>query len=196
MAHRIGSKTQRSIAGFVYLNVGDYVKCQECHVQLHNWIPDDIPLVEHAKRNKSNCSYLQDFMQLGEEKIEEITEGLVSKETFRAAFSDTSDVTDQRKPSEEGKTVRRNSTPEDSSTIERSSGERLATLIQENERLRMERACKVCLNRDAEILFEPCHHYITCSDCAPSVANCPMCRERIVKFIKTSFPSSSTTKEE
>ena len=45
--------------------------------------------------------------------------------------------------------------------------------------------CMVCRVNIAEILFEPCHHYKTCSPCALNVGRtCPACQGQIRKYVK------------
>ncbi|KAJ8027420.1 E3 ubiquitin-protein ligase XIAP [Holothuria leucospilota] len=50
---------------------------------------------------------------------------------------------------------------------------------EELEKLREKNLCKICLDNDVEILFLPCKHLVTCSDCAERIDNCPICRELI-----------------
>lgn len=59
-----------------------------------------------------------------------------------------------------------------------SSNERL-------EALERERRCKVCLDADAEILFQPCGHICTCQECATRVQSCPVCRSHISSSVRT-----------
>ena len=50
--------------------------------------------------------------------------------------------------------------------------------------LREERRCKICLDADAAVLFDPCGHLSTCSGCSSSLTECPMCRNRIKRKIR------------
>ena len=63
----------------------------------------------------------------------------------------------------------------------------LAALREENERLKSDARCKVCMNQTSIILFLPCGHLITCVDCAASVKLCPLCRSEVKTFIKTTM---------
>ncbi|XP_078492406.1 LOW QUALITY PROTEIN: inhibitor of apoptosis protein [Ciona intestinalis] len=58
----------------------------------------------------------------------------------------------------------------------------------ELRRLRDEKRCKVCLDRDAEMVFVPCGHLCTCMQCTQSLRQCPVCRMRITKAYRT-YPS-------
>lgn len=40
-------------------------------------------------------------------------------------------------------------------------------------------ACVVCLEEPKEVVFQPCWHQITCSNCAVRLNECPLCREII-----------------
>ncbi len=50
---------------------------------------------------------------------------------------------------------------------------------QENERLREERICKVCRDKDSNRLFLPCAHLCSCSVCSKALSRCPLCRAQI-----------------
>lgn len=78
------------------------------------------------------------------------------------------------------------------------------SLEEENRQLKDARLCKVCLDEEVGVVFLPCGHLgelwnssyfrlitnlillaATCNQCAPSVANCPMCRAEIKGFVRT-----------
>nr|CAD7443456.1 unnamed protein product [Timema bartmani] len=58
-------------------------------------------------------------------------------------------------------------------------------LLEENRRLKDARQCKICMDKDATVVFLPCAHLITCTACAPSLNNCPMCRKNIRGTVRT-----------
>jgi baculoviral IAP repeat-containing protein 7/8 len=58
-------------------------------------------------------------------------------------------------------------------------------LIEENERLKGERLCVVCLNKDKNVLFLPCVHLAACLDCCFNLNNCAICRSKIQAFVRT-----------
>lgn len=58
-------------------------------------------------------------------------------------------------------------------------------LKQENERLKNERLCVVCLGREKNVLFLPCAHLTACLECSLSLQNCPMCRSKIQATVRT-----------
>ena len=53
------------------------------------------------------------------------------------------------------------------------------------QELEEQRVCKVCLDKEANVVFVPCGHLCTCMDCAGSLTKCPICRARIEKAIRT-----------
>uniref|UniRef100_A0A0A9Y257 Apoptosis 2 inhibitor n=1 Tax=Lygus hesperus TaxID=30085 RepID=A0A0A9Y257_LYGHE len=59
------------------------------------------------------------------------------------------------------------------------------TLEEENRLLKEARLCKVCLDREVVIVFLPCAHLVTCSDCAQSLKDCPLCRQPIKATVRT-----------
>lgn len=44
--------------------------------------------------------------------------------------------------------------------------------------------CSICMERDKNILFEPCHHITSCAECSEKLNECPICRTIIDKKIK------------
>ncbi|KAH8405127.1 hypothetical protein KR222_004197 [Zaprionus bogoriensis] len=72
-----------------------------------------------------------------------------------------------------------------SSTSSSSNPNGNLSLEEENRQLKDARLCKVCLDEEVGVVFLPCGHLATCNQCAPSVANCPMCRAEIKGFVRT-----------
>ncbi|XP_076084105.1 baculoviral IAP repeat-containing protein 7-like isoform X1 [Mytilus galloprovincialis] len=58
-------------------------------------------------------------------------------------------------------------------------------ILEENQQLKEQRLCKVCLDLDVSIAFLPCGHIVCCKDCAPAMRNCPICRKYIKGTVKT-----------
>ena len=61
----------------------------------------------------------------------------------------------------------------------------MSRLEQENETLRSNMMCKICLDAQVGKLFLPCRHLVCCEECSAAVRKCPLCRERIVGTITT-----------
>lgn len=58
-------------------------------------------------------------------------------------------------------------------------------LKEENERLKSERLCSVCLTKDKNVLFLPCAHLAACLDCSFNMQSCPLCRTKIKATVRT-----------
>ena len=39
-----------------------------------------------------------------------------------------------------------------------------------------EQLCCVCMDRPKMVMFEPCRHVSVCKQCAPRIAQCPLCK--------------------
>ncbi|KFO77784.1 Baculoviral IAP repeat-containing protein 7-B [Cuculus canorus] len=52
-------------------------------------------------------------------------------------------------------------------------------------RLREERICKVCMDRDVSVVFVPCGHLVACEECASNLRSCPICRAVIRGCVRT-----------
>ena len=61
----------------------------------------------------------------------------------------------------------------------------VSRLKQENETLRSNMTCKICLDAQVGKLFLPCRHLVCCEKCSAAVRKCPLCWERIVGTITT-----------
>ena len=62
--------------------------------------------------------------------------------------------------------------------------ERLLQLRQQiDNELKGRAMCAVCLNGPKAIIFYPCKHKVTCTDCADKVEECPVCRTKIMDRI-------------
>ena len=57
-------------------------------------------------------------------------------------------------------------------------------LRRENSRMREERECRVCRDKEVGVVFLPCGHLVTCTSCAPTVAECVVCRTRISSSVR------------
>ena len=60
-----------------------------------------------------------------------------------------------------------------------------ADLAKENQELKEQRLCKICMVSDANLVFLPCGHLVSCAACAPALQNCPICRALIKGTIRT-----------
>lgn len=58
------------------------------------------------------------------------------------------------------------------------------TVLQENEKLKDQKMCKICMDNDVCMMFLPCKHLATCEGCSHIVKECPVCRRSIEERIK------------
>ncbi|XP_045195973.2 baculoviral IAP repeat-containing protein 3-like [Mercenaria mercenaria] len=52
-------------------------------------------------------------------------------------------------------------------------------LLEENRQLRSQMTCKICMDKDACIVFLPCGHMVSCVECAHALRKCAVCRSLI-----------------
>ncbi|WAR07713.1 BIR7A-like protein [Mya arenaria] len=58
-------------------------------------------------------------------------------------------------------------------------------LSDENELLKQQMICKVCMDNDACMVFLPCGHMVTCTECAHALRKCAICRSVIKGTVRT-----------
>ncbi|XP_006814869.1 baculoviral IAP repeat-containing protein 7-like [Saccoglossus kowalevskii] len=58
------------------------------------------------------------------------------------------------------------------------------TLQRQLEDIIDEKRCKVCMDRDRCMLFQPCRHVVTCEICSAALRECPICRKTIKSTVK------------
>ncbi|KAH9510064.1 hypothetical protein Btru_043410 [Bulinus truncatus] len=46
-----------------------------------------------------------------------------------------------------------------------------------NNCLREQLRCKICMDKDVEVVFLPCGHLVSCAECAGALNDCPVCRK-------------------
>jgi hypothetical protein len=64
------------------------------------------------------------------------------------------------------------------------SDEETEKLKAENQQLRDTLICKVCMDDTVGVIFLPCSHMVTCSQCFPAMKHCPVCRSDIKAIVK------------
>ncbi|KAK3578081.1 hypothetical protein CHS0354_006734 [Potamilus streckersoni] len=65
--------------------------------------------------------------------------------------------------------------------------ENIEFIQKETERLKEDRACKICLDSLTCVIFLPCGHMVSCPQCAPALYTCPLCRKDIKGTVKAFF---------
>lgn len=65
--------------------------------------------------------------------------------------------------------------------------ENIDDLLEENQKLKDNVACKICLEGKATVIFLPCGHMVSCPQCAQALVKCPMCRCPVTGYVKAMF---------
>ncbi|CAC5393833.1 BIRC2_3 [Mytilus coruscus] len=60
----------------------------------------------------------------------------------------------------------------------------IRSLEEENQNLKDQQTCKICLDEPIGIVFLPCGHMASCANCAPALRRCPICRVFIKGTVK------------
>ena len=193
---------------------GDQVLCFYCEGGLQNWEPNDDPWEEHAK-HFPGCGFLNltkspGYVRKIQEKLRR-----TSNDRNNPPKSDeiSCPPSNQKYPlsrsysSNSGSSIYSNSSSPESQTISSQEDDTRAKitsdlltpkkddqrkfkkddkeLMEENTRLKEERLCKVCADKELGVVFIPCGHLVTCTTCAASLNNCPVCRSTITSLVKT-----------
>ncbi|XP_065928029.1 uncharacterized protein [Magallana gigas] len=74
------------------------------------------------------------------------------------------------------------------STGGRTSSSQNQDLEQVVSELRQKTKCKVCLDFELEVMFQPCNHLCCCRSCGERVETCPVCRSPIESRVRTLIP--------
>ena len=61
---------------------------------------------------------------------------------------------------------------------------RMQKLEKSSRKRRRVRHCVVCLERAREVAFDPCGHFVCCSECGLRVSTCPLCRGAIERNLR------------
>ncbi|XP_060577976.1 baculoviral IAP repeat-containing protein 7-like [Ruditapes philippinarum] len=157
-------------AGYFYAGFGDCVRCFSCGGGLRNWEYGDGPWAEH-ERWFPQCLYLNE--RLKDRKG-------VAMETLNAAKEKT-----------QPENTNLLSAKSDIITNENKAGSGISTadkapknVFEENERLKNQLTCKICMDNASNMVFIPCGHMISCETCAPHIRKCAICRKLIEGRVK------------
>ncbi|XP_050067514.1 death-associated inhibitor of apoptosis 2-like [Anopheles maculipalpis] len=166
-------------AGFYYAGVEDEVRCFHCDGGLRDWLVTDDPWHEHA-RCFAGCSFLQ--LVLGETYISQV---LLNGAAIIADEDAASTSAQQRANIGNASSSMLLGGTYSQPLQQQHSNELTHQLKEENNRLKEERECKICLTREVGVVFCPCGHLVSCVQCAPAIYNCPVCRALITGRIRT-----------
>jgi baculoviral IAP repeat-containing protein 7/8 len=57
-------------------------------------------------------------------------------------------------------------------------------LKEQNNQLRQQTVCKICMDKEVAVLFLPCGHLVSCTDCAAALKDCPVCRNSVRGIVR------------
>ncbi len=60
----------------------------------------------------------------------------------------------------------------------------IETLLNRNSDMRYQTTCKVCMDAEVGIVFLPCGHFVTFTECSYSMMACPLCRKKIKGVVR------------
>ena len=160
------SKHVLADAGLFYLGTSDRVKCFYCNGVLNNWQEEDDPWQEHAGWFPY-CSFVR--MTRGQEFVD-------------ASFEFVKNRADMKRLAERVEAAER--AQEENLAILESIELSDEDMRREYQEMKEQNQCKVCLDRDAEILFLPCGLLVACATCSLSITNCAVCRTPIEEVVK------------
>ena len=109
--------------------------------------------------------------------------GAVGGETISRTTLVSKNISSESETIKEGEDVQHSS--EDNSVSREYKENEVKELLEENQRLRGNMTCKICLDASVDTLFLPCRHLVSCEECASAVKSCPLCRTLIIGTVKT-----------
>nr|DBA22060.1 TPA: hypothetical protein GDO54_013134 [Pyxicephalus adspersus] len=164
---------QLARAGFFYTGQRDNVRCFHCDGELRNWERGDDPWREHAKWFP-RCEFL--VQSMGPAYIRSVQDAIGnSPENLPESLR-----TSERSPSTQSEPTRIQESPAQRPASQAPKQPETTLSAEEQlRRLKEERMCKVCMDKDVSMVFVPCGHLVVCMDCAPNLRHCPICRATI-----------------
>jgi len=181
-------------AGFYYIGLSDQVKCFYCDGGLRNWQEEDLPWTEHA-RWFSGCVFVR--LVKGDEFVKQAREERPTDKTVVTTHDKSSeeegDEEVQVANEEEEEKIKKDDKEPAKPSSEKSASPcpsptaspPESSLQDENQRLKEQKTCKICLDDDVAVVFLPCGHLCACVSCAPSLRQCPVCRTKIQGTVRT-----------
>ncbi|KAK3603523.1 hypothetical protein CHS0354_027938 [Potamilus streckersoni] len=65
------------------------------------------------------------------------------------------------------------------SSQDRLSSKEMESMLEQNQELKDQMTCKICMENEACIVFLPCCHMMACPQCALALIKCPICRKLV-----------------
>jgi len=158
---------------------------------MKNWQSGDVPVAEHALWFPT-CELIRDVINRNDVRIEDKTTygasgepetGLSVKDVNTIANENqTVKTDDHKKVSENPTSIRQTSKPDSMNSQSKDATEEI---VRENEELKSQLQCKICMDNDADVVFLPCGHMVACTTCARALRKCAVCRALIKGTLKS-----------
>ena len=56
---------------------------------------------------------------------------------------------------------------------------------EEFRQMKDQKECKICAEREVQVVFIPCGHLVACEICSHKLKECPICRQKIKTHVRT-----------
>ncbi|XP_052809387.1 inhibitor of apoptosis protein-like [Mya arenaria] len=189
-------------AELVYTDVGDSVRCYHCGGGLRNWETGDDPMEQHAKwyptcqhvkqtPAEDSASLKQAAAEFGYSK-DNINIAACIFRKRHGAYSQFKgvDLVTILMEMEDDPDLAFNADVSDSSSsnpvdkcFEYKDDNNLQSLIEENQRLKDSRNCKICLDNRADVIFLPCGHIVSCPQCSPALYLSLLMSQQMIELV-------------
>ncbi|XP_034246415.1 putative inhibitor of apoptosis [Thrips palmi] len=138
-------------SGFFYAGYRDIVLCFHCGISLSCWTEGDVVDQEHAAYSPY-CAFIN--RTRGTTYVEDVQKKLLSEQEVPNHFKSyiKKHLTTQTSDEETKLDARRN--------VDRGF-------------------CKICFEREANVVVLPCAHFYTCAQCLPGHSKCGVCRAKV-----------------
>lgn len=204
-------------SGLYYSGVADVVTCFFCGGALGNWEPNDNPWDEHtkfypdcaflalaAKRNgKASKSIETNPVQLMKQKRDssvkepspDITTDIMHEAlnifpkplVMDAVRRNGGNLFSLQELCDDILCSNKNQSPEPTQEVITSESVSGSTIENGSTTNSDALLCKICMDRERGVVFQPCGHLVSCWKCAQLISDCPVCRRPILHVIKTYF---------
>ncbi|GFY39076.1 hypothetical protein TNIN_323341 [Trichonephila inaurata madagascariensis] len=166
--------------GFYYTGVLDIVTCFSCNGSLGHWETNDDPFIEHEKFFP-HCDYMNFIKMKSKNKVESL-ENKVLREAckiFSTLKVQKVAVENLRNTGQHFKSF--NDVCEAVLKYENKA----SPPVTKSEKGNMDTViCKICMDTEIDVVFQPCSHLISCHICEAKIFDCPLCRNPVTHKIK------------
>lgn len=144
---------------------------------------------EHLERSKlwaidlNNEKEKDEEKKISDEQVEKLIAKATAKKKRREMQEQRERIEEERKYQLVCKLKPKNNDEADKRSSEAEARGNKKQEPEEKKAQAMEE-CLICMENIREIVFLPCCHFLTCSDCSSKVNKCPVCSQAIEKYQK------------